>query len=319
MARSKNDARLHLVYGAETALCEQWIDAFVRQWRADAHASVDVIDVQDVSLGEAIDALRYTSFFAQRRLVVLKNAVFLSSGKSKVTDADISAYGAYIASPTPDVVLVVFVAVPKLDERKAIVKATRAIATEHYFPPLQEEQCVSWIMRTVHRIEEQAARLLAARVGTSCAMLLQEIEKLVLYVGEGQAIDCAAIDAVVVPSREMIVFSYVDAVIERRAGDALRIVRDLYAQKEEPIKLVFLLARAYRQLVACTDGPQHVVAAPFVLRKLKSQARLYTKHQLTNIMYRLAALDAEIKTGVVSPKIALEQFVLAVYSNAFDQ
>lgn len=318
MARKKTDGWLHVVYGAETELCEQWIKAYVQRWCSEAGASVDVIDVQDVPLGGAIDALRYTSFFAQRRLVVFKNALFLAAGKSKTTDADIAAYGAYIASPTPDVVLIVYAAVPKLDERKAIVKTTRTHAVEHHFAPLQEKECVSWVMRNVQQIEEQAARLLVARVGTSIAMLLQEIEKLVLYVGEGQAIDCAAIDAVVVPSRDEIVFAYVDAVIERRAGDALRIVRDLYAQKEDPIKLVFLLARAYRQLIACTEAPQHVAVAPFVLRKLKTQAQLYTKHQLTQMMYRLAALDGEMKTGTVSPKIALEQFVLSVHSNAFD-
>jgi DNA polymerase III subunit delta len=95
-----------------------------------------------------------------------------------------------------------------------------------------------------------AAEAIAEMTGGSLTRALDEVEKLILYVGEAEAIREADVRAVVVPSREWNVFKMTDAIAGGDVPAALRQLRDLVgsAQKAEDAAFSRVLPMLNRQL-----------------------------------------------------------------------
>ena len=112
--------------------------------------------------------------------------------------------------------------------------------------------------------------------------LLQETEKLALYVGDDTAThdDVAALCP---PDVQSNIFAFVDALAAGERDRALGLLEDLISTGEPPLRLTFMIRRQF-QLVARARAlldrgtPQREIASilkvpPFVARKLDEQGR----------------------------------------------
>jgi len=52
--------------------------------------------------------------------------------------------------------------------------------------------------------------------------------------------------------------------------------------------------------------------APFVFQKSSFQAKKFTAEELKNLYQNLAEMDRKIKTGRISPRLALESLVFSI-------
>lgn len=77
------------------------------------------------------------------------------------------------------------------------------------------------------KLTSGALERLVEMTGSSLSRALEEMEKLVLYVGNEQQIGEADVRAAVVPSREWYVFKLVQALVEGNVAEALRQLRSL--------------------------------------------------------------------------------------------
>jgi len=78
--------------------------------------------------------------------------------------------------------------------------------------------------------------------------LQMEIEKLALYLGEENNITKDVVEDLVAKTLEHDAFKMLNAYFARNVSEALQIYHDLLRQKEEPIKLVGLLANNIRTM-----------------------------------------------------------------------
>jgi DNA polymerase III subunit delta len=169
---------------------------------------------------------------ADRRVVVVRDAGALKK------DAKAAAED-YLQRPAADVV---FVLVQPSGE-KPDPKFARA--TTVVFEPISGPQLSRWIsMRAEHfgaTITAGAAELLQGSVGNDLPQLNVEIEKLASYVSGG-AIDEAAVGAIVGVRREESLTALLDAVGNRDAAAALRILPGLLEQpKSSGVFIVMVL------------------------------------------------------------------------------
>jgi DNA polymerase-3 subunit delta len=183
--------------------------------------------------GEALGSILGTPpMLAERRVVVVRDAGSLKKdGKAAVEE--------YLKRQSPDVVLVLMQPSGEKPDPKF------SGATLVLFEPISGPQLSRWIaMRAEHHqasITAGAAELLQSSVGNDLPQLNIEIEKLATYTN-GAEIDEAAVAAIVGVRREESLSALLDAVGNRDAAKALRILPGLLEQpKSSGVFLVMVL------------------------------------------------------------------------------
>lgn len=215
------DAAYHFVgdddfrkHEALTLLVNAAVDPATRDFNYEARRGSEIS-------GEALGSLLGTPpMLADRRVVVVRDAGALKKdAKAAVED--------YLQRPAPDVVLVLI----QPSGEKPDAKFGRA--TMVTFEPISGPQLSRWIsMRAEHhgaKITAGAAELLQSSVGNDLPQLNIEIEKLATYTG-GAEIDENAVAAIVGVRREESLGALLDAVGNRDAAAALRILPGLLEQ-----------------------------------------------------------------------------------------
>jgi DNA polymerase-3 subunit delta len=182
-----------------------------------------------------------------------------------------------------------------------------------------------WIRRRVAQregaIEGDAATLLAALVGQDLRLLDQELEKLLLH-ADGRPVTASDVQALVSRARETSIFDLVDAVGQRQADRALRLLHHILDDGEPALYILAMLARQIRILIqvkllqerslAQREVASRLKLHPYATEKASAQARNFTHDQLEAAHRELVKADWGIKTGQVEDVVALDLLVVAL-------
>jgi DNA polymerase III subunit delta len=153
------------------------------------------------------------------------------------------------------------------------------------------------------QLDGAAAQMLVAKVGERQQRLLRELEKLALEHGEGARLGVEEVEAVAAPSSERQVWSLVDAIVARDRGGATRAYLDLRTQGEALARLIPLIARRLRDVLAVAtrieagDAPAEIKKAiggsPWVAERRIKEARGCDVDALRRAIEELAQLELD--------------------------
>jgi DNA polymerase-3 subunit delta len=99
-------------------------------------------------------------------------------------------------------------------------------------------------------VEPQAREMILARAGDELRGLQQELDKLVLFVGEQPAIRAGDVEIIFADQGEGWIFDLTRAIGERDAAGALSQLARLLAQGEHPLRLLGTVASEVRRLLS---------------------------------------------------------------------
>ncbi len=298
---------VYLIAGEEPLLVEEALDAVRRTARAAGHDEREVLHADKqfdwARLTAASDNL---SLFGGRRLIELR----LPGGRPGKEGS--AALKAFAGAPPPDTTLVVVTDRLEAAQRKsAWVSAIAGSGTYTYAWPLQRQAVPKWLeqrarSRGVH-LDAEAVTLLADRNEGNLLAMAQEIDKLALLAGEG-SLDAAAVAEAVTDSARYAIFDLPEAVLAGAVGRSRRIVERLRAEGEEPVLVLWALARDLRALVdiqaALARGERSaaVMARHRILKRRQTRfdelARALPQPRLMGLLSRAAAVDRVIKGAV---------------------
>ena len=129
------------------------------------------------------DTSRKYPMMAEKQLVILKEAQDMKTLK------DLQAY---IESPTPSTVLVVAYKNGKLNMNTSLGKVLKDKAVVLESKPLYDNQVGPWIEEYLsglqRKIDQESASLIAANIGSDLQKIVNELDKLLLNVPQGQII-----------------------------------------------------------------------------------------------------------------------------------
>lgn len=187
-----------------------------------------------------------------------------------------------------------------------------------------------------------ARRLIAQRAGSDPGTLQSELEKLCLYAGEAAAIEESDVRVVMRDLGESWVFDFTAALAQRNAVKALSTLRGLFAQGEPALRLLAMITREIRTLLAAReilsttlarswssgmqydrfrdsllpqipDEQKQLVGGthPYVLFLALQNASRTSAERLERALLDLHELDVALKSSRTDPQIRLEAFVLS--------
>ena len=205
----------------------------------------------DTSTPENIGlALSAMTFAMGRRFLIV-------DGVERWKDADVEAALTPLMKDMPELTTVTFFA---REEGRFKVPAKLVSAVKSAGGDIAQEQALRakdlprWVADQAGRlgitVDAAGARALVGHTGERQQRLLRELEKLAVEHGQGASIGLEEVDAAAAPSAEHQVWGFVDALVARDRRRATIAYLELRAQGESLPRLVPLVARRLRDVLA---------------------------------------------------------------------
>ncbi|WNQ13423.1 DNA polymerase III subunit delta [Paenibacillus aurantius] len=320
---------VNVCFGPEKYLRNEYIGQLLNELVEPEQREFGVsrYDLAETPLEAVLEDAETAPFFVPRKVILASNAVFLTGAKeSGKIEHKVDRFAAYLKSPAEYSVLVFTVEADKLDERKKIVKQLKENKWLHSFSALSAEELAKWVERRAEKLQFRfapgALEPFLLYCGGQMEVLAAEMEKLSLYTGAGGVVTAELVDQLVVRSTEQNIFLLIEDIVQLRMERAFAILYELLKQKEEPIKIVMLMARQFRIILQVKElsaqGYSHQQIAgqiglhPFPVKIAADQGRRYSSARLAQILSKLADLDFQIKSGGIDKVLGLELAMLEI-------
>ncbi|MFC2047068.1 DNA polymerase III subunit delta [Chloroflexota bacterium] len=285
-------------------------------------------DGQQLTLDQLRTVCETTPFLAEKRLVIINELLKRFESKNKsgrqkkgtpVPDQqnDYKSLAIYLGK-IPDSTILVLID-GSLRSNNPLFKELIAKAEVRSFPLIRGAELRQWIQKRVAKeggsISPQAVNSLARLVGDNLWIMVNEINKLVLFTS-GRRVEEEDIKMVTSHAQEANVFAMVDAILEFKIGLAEQLLQQLLQRGAASAYLLVMLSRQVRMIVrvkelkyqgiASTEIQRRAsITSEFTLRKTLEQIDKYSFARLREVYHRLLEADLSIKTGKYEGELAL--------------
>ncbi|WP_105992657.1 DNA polymerase III subunit delta [Staphylococcus simulans] len=284
-------------------------------------------NLNETEISVCIEEAMTLPFFSDEKAVVIKNAyVFTGEKGSKDVTHNLEQLQEFIEKFDGPSLVIFEVYNQKLDERKKLVKALKKHSKLIKIEQMSEEELKNWIKTSLNEqykdIKQDALNLFINLTGINFNLVKQELDKIILYLGDRPTITKQDVETIVNRSLEQNVFLLTDYIQQGKKPEAVNLVNDLITMKEEPIKLLALIASNFRlyyqcKILAKKGYSQQQIAKtvsvhPFRVKLALRASRQYDLRHLMQIMNACAETDYKLKSSYMDKQLILELFILSI-------
>ncbi len=314
---------VYVVYGSEELLKREAVAAISEAALVDSPRDFNETRLhwKETEAADVISACRTFPMMGARRLVILTGIEGIKADDSK-------ELAKYLEDPCETAVLLM-VATGAPNMRLKLFKEAKKVGWVKKLDPPYQNRIPQWVQeraRDKHvRIDMDAARLLGDIVGNDLAALDSSLERLILFVAEADAavhVRLEHVEKCIARTRVHTVFDLTDALGARETGKAVRILEAMLGAREEPIRVLAMIARHLRRLWQAADalhsgasqddvGRQLNVNGYF-LRDFLRQARMFSNAEFAALLDRVYATDKLLKSSRAPAGLHMQALVLDI-------
>jgi len=311
---------VYLFFGEEEFLMERALGQLEAWLRGREELAAKVTFRADkVPWAEVLSVARSPQLWGGRQLVVVW-------GVERCKGGELKPLSAYLQDPSRWSCLVLLAANLKMQEVQSTPLWRQLLDQEAAlaFPRFREREIIPWLEEEAKQqgktMAPGVARLLVESVGQNLAELAQQLEKLILYVGETPDLSLSAARRLISQSRSHTIFELVEALGQSRPEKALQVLQRLLELGEPPSLILVMLARQLRLLwrvaeILSQGGDSEPLARglgvpSFVAAKLQQQVKNFTPGRLQAQLLALQEVDLQMKSGALAPQVSLEKIIL---------
>lgn len=306
--------------------------------------SIFEFDLGENEIAEILDRARTPSLMAPFQVFFVRGVKALFGRGSN--EEKLSAIEDYCKDPNPDALLI-FVAdhisIPA-DARKMEMtdkdRYQRIRDTLGQYcgivelARVEEGEAVRWLSdycstREV-KIDADAARELVDALGGDMMMISNELEKLILYVGDKKRVTLGDVETMVLAAKQRSLYELTDAISSKDRVRALEMLDAMLSTgegDEAAIGHLYMLAKTFRQMLIISERNvrdtrmlwaalwQGFRVPPFAAEDIIKQARRYkSRRDLTRAIRLIAKTDLALRSNPPSKRMVLEKLVLDLTS-----
>lgn len=304
------------------------------------------MDLADCELVEVLDRARTSSLMAPFQVFFVRGVKQLYGRGSH--QEEFKAVEEYCANPNPDA-LIVFIAdhlnIPAdlrrmdMQDKDRFERIRETLGTCCGMVELarvEEGDAVKWVVENAAaqgvKVDVDAAREMVDAVGGDMMMIVNELEKLILYVGEKKRIMLGDVETMVLAAKQRSLYELTDAISAKDRPKALGILDALLSTSDgddAAIGHLYMLAKTYRQMLVIAEKNvrdsralwqvlwQGFRVPPFAADDIVRQARRFkSRRELTRGLRLIAKADLALRSNPPSKRFILEKLVLDLASEA---
>lgn len=313
--REGNLKQVYLLCGEEAYLRRQYRDRVKKALLGDGDLmNLNCFEGKGIVPGEVIDLAQTMPFLAERRVLVIENSGFFKRGGEALAE--------YLADPATSAYFL-FVET-EIDKRSRLYKAAAARGRVIECKTPDEGVLKRWVVELLakenKRITQRDLDLFLEKTGTDMENIRGEVEKLVCYCLDREAVSAQDIEAVCVRQIGSRIFDMVEAVADKKQRRAMELYYDLLTLKEPPMRILFLIARQFNLLLQVKELKnkgydtrsigEKVGLKGFIAGKYVSQAAKFKEAELRQALTDCVETEEAVKTGRMNDVMSVELLIV---------
>lgn len=317
------------IYGEVPELVEKNSNEIVESYLNEKKDDFNYVkyNLYDTSFNQIIEEALTMPFISEKKAIVVKNAfIFTGEKVSKDIQPNNEQVNEFLEKYDGENFIIFEVYQNKLDERKKITKTLKKTSKLAKVEQMSEQEIKNWIKNKLHEnfkdIKQDALDLFIELTGINFNIVSQELEKIILFLGERTTINKKDVEEIINRSLEQNVFLLTEYIQKGEKYKAIQLIKDLIVMKEEPIKLLALITSNYRLYYQCKilsrkgySGQQiakTINVHPYRVKLALNQVKHYQLTHLLNIIDQCAETDYKLKSSYMDKQLILELFILSL-------
>lgn len=317
---------IKLLYGEETYLLETKLKKIKKEF-GELIQGINFIQIDASNVQELIADIETPAFGYEKKLILARNTnLFIkekknAKGLEQATNKLINKISEYISENITminEAAELIFIeeAVEKNTLYKAIEKNGEIIEFALLKLPELIQNIQKICMAYKVKMDNTVAKYFVECCGTSMQDLINEVRKLIEFVGTNGIITNKEIDLLCNKQINSIIFDLTDNLGKKNIERAMKVLKELIYEKEPIQKILITLYNHFKKLyiVKISEEYKKDLATSmklkpnqmFLIAKYKTQAKYFSKEEIRKIMKELIDLDANYKQGLIDINVGLE-------------
>ena len=280
----------------------------------DDTVNINFYQGKGIAIRELIDQAETMPFFSERRLLVVEESGFFKNASPELAE--------YLEK-LPDTTYFLFVE-NEVDKRGKLYKTVKKNGSIVEFARQTEDTLMRWILGVLKKEQKNITRstmeLFLEKTGTDMNQISMELEKLLSYTMGKEIITTEDVEAICTSQTVNQIFEMINAMAEKNQKKALDLYYDLLALKEAPMRILYLIARQFNQIMLISEldsqglGREAIAAKlgmqSFIVRNSLRYARAFSAQQLRYAVETAVQTETDVKTGKLDEKLAVELVIV---------
>lgn len=308
---------VYLLYGEETFLRNSYKKKLKEAIAGDDTMNYNYFEGKGLDVNELISLADTMPFFSEKRLILIEDSGFFKTASDVLTE--------YLPG-MPDTTCLVF-SEEAVDKRGRLYKKVKELGHAAEMTRQDYNQLSKWagtiLAQNGRKITSATMNLFLERTGDDMENIRMELEKLISYTMGRDVITAEDVEAVTTVQVTNRIFDMVNAIVTKRTRQAMDLYEDLLTLKEPPMRILFLIARQFNQLLQVKElsdrgADRGTIASklkvpPFVAGKMIPQVRGFTRAQIISYVESCVEAEEAVKTGRLSDRMAVELLIAKEY------
>ncbi len=324
--KSEKLAPIYVLYGEEIFLLENCLKKIKENFGETANG-INYIQIDETNLNTLLSEMQTPAFGYSRKLIIVKNTKILKKeAKKRGINIDITStrekINEYIKTNQGEenILIIIEEEIDKTELLETIQKNGGIICNFEFQKPYQIEKRLKEICNICKvKIATNTINHLIDLCGTNMQTLINEIKKLIDYVGENGTIQNKDIDSMCTKTIDSNIFDLTDNMGKKNITEVIRILNELLYSKEPIQKILITLYNHCKKIyiVKLAEEQNRNIATElnlkpnqtFLVNKYKTQSKYFKMDELEIILQELINLDYNYKIGNIDINIGLESIL----------
>lgn len=322
--KNQNLKSLYLLYGEELFLLETTLKK-IKSLFGEAIKGINYILIDESNISELIANIETPAFGYEKKLIIARNTGILKKeGKRKNAETaklkeKINKYIQENIKIINESIVLVFVEedADKKQELYTTLDKLGIVCQFDFQKAIQIEARIKAICNGYKvQIDNSTLRYFIECCGTNMQDIINEIRKLIEYVGPNGTIKREDIDKLTIKKLESVIFDLTDTLGKKDIAKALEVLKNLIFAKEPVQKILITLYNHFKKLYFTKLSVKYnkdVITSlnlkpnqTFLVNKYKTQAKYFKESELKGILQSLRDLDFNYKNGLIDLQVGLE-------------
>ena len=314
---------LYLFYGQEEYLLEESVKKIKKSFN-ELLEGINLIKIDESNVNQLISNIETPCFGFDKKLIIVRNSGLLKKeGKKKnaYISGLVDKISEYIKENIENIKkdnVIVFIEeeVEKNKLYKVIEECGKVYNFESEKLPNLIKRVKSIALAYKVQISDVNAKYFIECCGTSLQDIINELRKLIEYVGENGEIQKQDIDVLTTKQIDSVIFDLTDSLGKKDIKKAMEVFYNLIYQKEPVQKILITLYNHFKKLyivkIAQSSNEDIVEALKlkpnqgFLVSKYRIQAGYFKIGELRRILEELCDLDYKYKVGLIDLNVGIE-------------
>ena len=326
---------IYLLYGEEEYLLQTNVKK-IKKIFGELINGINYIQIDDKNVDKLISDIETPAFGYPKKLIIVKNSdLFKKQTRGKKAEEKSEKKTAKGQTLQEKIAEYIKENIEVINETVVLLFIDNEVATNELFKTIQSfgEVCNFEKLKPIQiskrikaicnaykvNIDDRTMGYFIETCGTSMMTLINEIRKLIEYVGENGTIKPEDIDMLSIKELDSVIFDLTDNLGQKNIKEALQILKELLYNKEpiqkilitlyNHLKKIYLTMLADKYRVNVAEALNLKPNQMFLTTKYKKQATYFKKEELRKILQELIDLDYKSKQGLIDVNVGLESIL----------